>query len=727
MARLTHWATSLLLFAAIILLPAGRCLASARSGFVFFEGTQYPLGVVFIQGEAPGPTVMIQGGIQGDEPTGFLSAQILAESRVLKGNLIVVPRANVPSIHAHQRSVNVDMNRRFDRDYNQFYEDRLARVVRFLLSQSSAFIHLHEGSGFYDPEYVSPLRNPSRWGQSIIIDANTHERLDLARLVNSALVEINGGVKEQDLKFKLFNTRTFEPDSQYAKEMRKSLTFYALANLNIPAMAVEVSKNIGELGWKVKHQVYATSVLLKHCGVEIVPPHVDASEIQRLHERDHRVKINGKPLDGQALAVPPGGTLKVDPGSAGKDAHGQVVAVFASDRQGVNLVDTPRMALERFQELETRVDGRKVSTTTVRFAGEMPPPLPDGPPVFVCWLNGKAVQVKHGGVLKAVVGDQLLIDGVLGSKWKEVLNFKGYAARPWSNDGQDMGYEIILDPESFIDRYRLPGPDKDTARYQVTRETAGARPASFFVDVEPRHVQGLKLVDAKGQHVNVRWGSGGEVALAPGEYSVIDVLSNGPVNRLLPVLGNRPLKTGEKFRVESGKPQMLTLRQATTFAGLGAMTLVTAGAHGSAEKDHDRSTARPTAKPEGKSEFRAEVKADAKPDAKPDAKSDAKSVAKSKAKPVVKTAAKAKPQAKPAAKPLAKADAKPDSKSDAKAKAKPVAKAKDNLKPAAKPLAKADHKSSDAKADAKPDAKLAAKPLATAKRLSANPDRPDHF
>ncbi|MDO9630954.1 MAG: succinylglutamate desuccinylase, partial [Humidesulfovibrio sp.] len=332
----------------------------------------------------------------------------------------------------------------------------------------------------------------------------------------------------QDLQFKLFNTRTFEPDSQYAKEMRKSLTFYALANLNIPAMAVEVSKNIGALGWKVKHQVYATSVLLRYCGVEIVPPQVDADEIMRLHERDHRVKINGKSMDGQALALPPGGTLKVDPGSAGKEAHGQVVAVFASDRQGVNLVDSPRMALERFQELETRVDGRKVSTTTVRFAGEMPPPLPDGPPVFVCWLNGKAVQVKQGEVLRAVVGDQLLIDGVLGSKWKEILNFKGYAARPWSNDGQDMGWEIILDPESFIDKYRLPPPKKDEARYQVVRETAGARSASFYVDIEPRLVQSLKLVDAKGQSVNVHWTSGGEMPLAPGEYAMTDASSNGP-------------------------------------------------------------------------------------------------------------------------------------------------------------------------------------------------------
>jgi len=552
---------------------AAPAAASTRTGFVFFEGTQYPLPVVFIRGENPGPTVMVQGGIQGDEPTGFLAAQYIAESRVLKGNLIVVPRANVPSIHVHQRAVNVDMNRRFDRDYNQFYEDRLARAVRFLLSQSSALIHLHEGSGFYDPVYVSPLRNPSRWGQSVIIDANVYERLNLAQLVNAALAEINTTVKEQDYQFKLFNTRTFEPDSRYATEMRKSLTYYALSNLNIPAMAVEVSKNIGALGWKVKHQVYATSVLLRHCGVEIVPPQIDENEVQRIYERSCNVQVNGKQLDGKSVAVQPGGTLKVDTGSKG-DSHGQVVAVFASDRQGQNLVDSPRMALESFHEIETRVDGRKVSSTSVRFSGAMPPPLPPGPPVFVCWLNGKSVQVKHGGSLRAVAGDQFIIEGVLGSSWREVLNFKGYTARPLANDGQDMGWEIILDPDAFIDKYRLPSPVPGAVRYQIMRETKGARPAYIYVDIEPRKVQSLKLVDATGQATTVHWTSGGTISLPPGEYTVAETESNGQANRILPLAGTRPLKPGDKFRIEADRPMLFSLKQATTFAGLGVMTLV---------------------------------------------------------------------------------------------------------------------------------------------------------
>ena len=149
--------TSWLLPSLIVVLFASHALAGSWE-HSFFSGTQYPLKVVFLKGDQPGPTIMVQGGIQGDEAAGYITAQLLTQARVLKGNLIVLPRANVPSINLRKRQINVDMNRRFDQNYNRFYEDRVARVIRFLLAQSDAFIHLHEGSGFYNPTYVDNLR-----------------------------------------------------------------------------------------------------------------------------------------------------------------------------------------------------------------------------------------------------------------------------------------------------------------------------------------------------------------------------------------------------------------------------------------------------------------------------------------------------------------------------------------------------------------------------------------
>jgi len=553
-------------------------LASAahadRVEHVFFQGTQYPLAVVFIQGERPGPTVMVQGGIQGDESAGFLTAQALSLSRVLAGNLIVVPRANVPSIHLRQRQIYVDMNRRFDQEHNRFYEDRVARVIRFLLAQSNAFIHLHEGSGFHRNTWEDGLRNPNRWGQSIIVDTLSFEGgIDLAGTAMQVIEEINREIEPADYRFTLFNTRTFDAASPYRSEMRKTLTFYALTALRIPAFAVEVSKEIKDLDWKVRHQLLATTRLLMRCGVEIVPPELPAVGQAALAEREARVRINGSVLGGGGtIRLSPGATLAVEPAARPANPFSPALAVFASDRPGVNLLAAPRMALEAFNDLELRADGRRLFKASVRWSGRLPPKFRGPEPVFVCWLNGSPRFIKNGQSLRAVAGDQLILEGVWGSKRKEILNFKGFVANPRANDGQDMGYEVILDPENFLDRYRLAGPD-GAARYLVARETACARGAQFFVDVEPRRVQSLRLIDAKGQSLVVPWTPGAVLTLPRGEYVLEGIVSNGAADKLVTTAGRMPLRTGEKLALEAGRPLDLTLRQATTFAGLGMITL----------------------------------------------------------------------------------------------------------------------------------------------------------
>ena len=80
---------------------------------VFFQNTDYELNVYRIVGEQPGKTMLIIGGMQGDEPGGYLAADLYVEMTLRKGNLIVVPRANFCSILLNVRGVNGDMNRKF--------------------------------------------------------------------------------------------------------------------------------------------------------------------------------------------------------------------------------------------------------------------------------------------------------------------------------------------------------------------------------------------------------------------------------------------------------------------------------------------------------------------------------------------------------------------------------------------------------------------------------------
>ncbi len=561
------------LFFLLALILAAPARAGQAESYTFFEGTQYPLTVYFLRGDKPGPTVMVQGGIQGDESCGYITAQVLARSTVLKGNLIVVPRANVPSVNVRKRQVNVDLNRRFDRDYNQFYEDRLARAIRHLLAQSDAFIHLHEGSGFYDPVRVDENRNPNRWGQSVIVDALVYGgRVDMAGLVKPALEEINASPLVQgDHHFNLFNTRTFEPDTPYL-EMRKTLTCYALAQRGIPALAVEVSKSIKDIGLKVRQQMWATTVFLRRFGVEMQPMEVLPEDVTTYAQKSVVLALNGQPLSRKtSVALSPAARIEVTGAKDGGDPLSPVVSVFASDRPGMNLLTTPRMALSPFDGLEVRSDGNRVGMVDMHWKGAWPEVSSDTP-VFVCWLNNEVKFVKNGETLRAVRGDQLVLEGVWKSRKKEVLNFKGYVSGISANKAQDAGAEIILDPENFMVRYvdkRSPG----RWRCEVVRETSGGGKARFYVDIVPRKIEALELKDAGGRDLALPWTGDGRTLLAPGEYQLVGLKSNGSKDKISLTVNGRPVPWGSRFMVDAEHVAELTLRQTTTFEPLGAMSL----------------------------------------------------------------------------------------------------------------------------------------------------------
>ena len=96
---------------------------------VFFTGTNHELEVYKIYGRQDGPTMLIIGGIQGDEPGGFLSADSYADIKLEKGNLIVIPRTNFYSIMLYNREVKgVDMNRLFDKTPNDWQGDIVNKI-----------------------------------------------------------------------------------------------------------------------------------------------------------------------------------------------------------------------------------------------------------------------------------------------------------------------------------------------------------------------------------------------------------------------------------------------------------------------------------------------------------------------------------------------------------------------------------------------------------------------
>lgn len=217
-----------------------------------------------------GDTLLVIGGIHGNEPGGYFSASVLATHyKISKGNLWVVPNLNFESLLRNSRGIYGDMNRKFDKitKDDKDYDD-VIKIKEIILSKEVDFItNLHDGRGFYREHSENSLFNPSAWGQAFIVD---QKKLDIDSKYNNLDIflpkvqnEINKDLSHNHHVFNLKNTKTKEKDEQ----MQQSLTYFAITN-GKPAIAIETSKNIDDLVLKVKYQLVAIENIMKAMGIE---------------------------------------------------------------------------------------------------------------------------------------------------------------------------------------------------------------------------------------------------------------------------------------------------------------------------------------------------------------------------------------------------------------------------------------------------------------------------
>ena len=214
------------------------------------------------------PTLLLIGGIQGDEPGGFNATNVfLTHYKITKGIVWVIPVINPHSMLLNHRGIYDDMNRKFATLSPKDPESPLINRVKSIISnpQVDVVLHLHDGSGFYRHSHQSELLSPKRWGNCTIID---QERLDGVRFgeLNEIATHITKRVNANILKplheYRVRNTKTAKED----KEMQKSLTFYAI-NEGKPAFANEASKTLN-LKERVYYHLLAIEALLEKVGIE---------------------------------------------------------------------------------------------------------------------------------------------------------------------------------------------------------------------------------------------------------------------------------------------------------------------------------------------------------------------------------------------------------------------------------------------------------------------------
>ncbi len=217
--------------------------------FLFPSFAKSQLNFSFIKKQAKSydanNTLLVIGGIQGDEPGGFLAASLLStEYEITKGSLWIVPNLNFPSIIKRSRGLSGDMNRKFSKISKNDPDFKAVSKIKDLITHSGValIINLHDGSGFYRKNYINKYYNPRRWGNSCIIDQKFLEGVrygELEHIAQSVADHINAHLQKKSHKYHVKNTKTRQGD----REMLKSLTFFAIGHKKA-AFANEASKSL---------------------------------------------------------------------------------------------------------------------------------------------------------------------------------------------------------------------------------------------------------------------------------------------------------------------------------------------------------------------------------------------------------------------------------------------------------------------------------------------------
>jgi hypothetical protein len=476
---------------------------------VYFPNTVYELNIYRINGKNAGKTLMLIGGIQGNEPGGFLSADLYADMHLEKGNLIVVPRANFYSIILNQRGPNGDMNRKFThKDNSSSTEDKIVSILKRLISESDFLLNLHDGSGYYYPEYIDKWRNPSRFGQSIIADCDkfhipgTDEVIPLGDMARRVIEEVNQHINHSLYKFHFMDTRTAEEDSAH-KEQRSSATYYALTVHHIPAFGVETSKFLPSIDLKVWFHNLVINAFMELFGIIPQSPgmNLDAPLLKYLI-----VSINGEiPIvinTNESVYLSKGDTINVSHIEANYERGLSLDILGYGDmndyRKNLSIFRNTSIIVRKdnnnFGEIPVRITGRG-------FKGQEGNSIPERIDYFIIETKGQRLLLSEGETLEVVRGDSLKIIDVFPFSLPGItVNFKGFVGDWRNNTGEDRGYEIDTSRD-LMENYSI---NKKGECYPIIVSKGDKKLGSLTVKLIPPLVHYMILKVNDDRHVLLR-------------------------------------------------------------------------------------------------------------------------------------------------------------------------------------------------------------------------------
>jgi len=245
---------------------------------IYFKNTDFELEVIRLKGEKPGPTLLIFGGIHGDEEGGYSAAEVLSKIKISNGKLIIVPRVNFPGIMQYKREIYGDMNRKFTKkEYPNDPDHKLIVILKKLIAEADIFINQHDAFGFHRNKYISKGYNPFRYGQCLIVDTGSifskkfNKKLNINAIGKRIIESVNKEIKNPKHRFAFWNQKSIDINTSF-KDMQKSATYFAVTRFSIPAFGLETSKNLPNSALKIKYQLLVITKLMDEFGFKYTLP-----------------------------------------------------------------------------------------------------------------------------------------------------------------------------------------------------------------------------------------------------------------------------------------------------------------------------------------------------------------------------------------------------------------------------------------------------------------------
>jgi predicted deacylase len=484
---------------------------------IHLANTEHELHIYRIFGKEPGKTIMLIGGIQGDEPGGYLTADLYADISLKRGNLIVVPRANFYSILLNQRDgMTGDMNRKFSEaeNYDKNMEQEIVTILKKLIGEADCLLNLHEGSGFYNQEWKSEIENPDRFGQSIIYDAQSYfgekrqTSINLESLAKRVVEKVNQQIEIRRYHFQPNNHDTISDTTRYL-EQRKSATFYALTQENIPAFGVETSKSIKSNSTKVGFQKLVINAFMEEFGIIPETPglHVENTKLDYV-----LIKVNG----GLPYAVSNGSEIQIESGDEviitdiianfdrGLTADFVNMGSHNDTKLPFRISEATKVIIRKDAETCGSIDivikpeklagsgatPAKRSPKEIAVASQLSSKKPEMPPIdlhaeqLLLNVNGELVFIAEGGEIEVPRDKLLIIKGVRSNNSRLdsqiFANLKGFSPSKAKNDGNDINYPLY--PEH--DLWARFSEDKKGFRYPINATYNNKEIGCFWINIK---------------------------------------------------------------------------------------------------------------------------------------------------------------------------------------------------------------------------------------------------